>query len=141
MATIQQFEDLEVWKLSRELSREIYHCSSSGNFAKDFDLRSQIRRSSGSVMDNIAEGFERGSRGEFIQFLSISKGSAGEVRSQLYRALDQSYVEQETFAGMLDKAKRVSQMLNGLISKLKDSELKGWKYKKNEASDSKHVKP
>ncbi|MGA0556015.1 four helix bundle protein [Larkinella sp. VNQ87] len=137
MATIQQFEELEVWKLARELAKDVYACTSTGNFSKDFDLRNQIRRSSGSVMDNIAEGFERGSRGEFIQFLSIAKGSAGEVRSQLYRALDQLYIDQPTFDELATKARRASQMLNGLITRLKESDVKGWKYKKTEASDSK----
>jgi len=92
MATIQRFEDLEVWKLARELAFDIYTTTLKGTFAKDNDLKWQIRKSSGSVMDNIAEGFERDGRKEFIQFLSISNGSVGESRSQLYRALDRKHL-------------------------------------------------
>jgi four helix bundle protein len=88
MATIRRFEDLNVWQKARDLSKVIYLKSIKGSFSKDFALKDQINAASGSVMDNIAEGFERDGRLEFIQFLSYSKGSAGEVRSQLYRAYD-----------------------------------------------------
>jgi four helix bundle protein len=81
MATIQRSEEMVAWQKARELSRDIYRVSAQNEFARDYDLKSQIRRSSGSVMDNIAEGFERGGKNEFIQFLGIAKGSAGEVRS------------------------------------------------------------
>ena len=83
MPTIYKFEDMEVWQNARSLTKKIYICSSNGKFSKDFGLRDQIRRASVSIMSNIAEGFERGSNKEFIQFLFIAKGSAGEVRSQL----------------------------------------------------------
>jgi four helix bundle protein len=86
MATIKKFEDIEAWQKARVLCQEIYRISREGQFAKDFALRNQICASSGSIMDNIAEGFERGGRKEFIQFLGIAKGSSGEVKSQLYRA-------------------------------------------------------
>ena len=89
MATIQRFEEIEAWQVARELTRSVYECSKSGSFAKDFALRDQIRRAAISVMSNIAEGFERGGNAEFIQFLSIAKGSAAEVETQLYVALDQ----------------------------------------------------
>ena len=92
MATINRFEDIEAWQHAERLEREIFKLTLEGEFAKDFSLKDQIRRSTGSVMDNIAEGFERSGNREFIQFLSISKGSCGEVQSQLYRALDQSYL-------------------------------------------------
>jgi four helix bundle protein len=130
MATINRFEELMAWQKARELSKDIYSISSSGTFGKDFDLKSQIRRAGGSVMDNIAEGFGRGGRGEFIQFLAVSKGSANEVKSQLYRALDQQYLSQESFDLFYDKADSVSKMLDGFIVYLNNSEIKGRKYKK-----------
>ena len=84
MSTIQKFEDLEAWKIAREVTRDIYKLSSKGEFIKDFGLRDQIRRSAVSIMSNIAEGFERDGDKEFVQFLSIAKGSAGEGRSHIY---------------------------------------------------------
>ena len=85
MATIQRFEDLEAWQKARELAKQVYVISNTGKLSKDFDLKNQINRSCGSVMDNIAEGFGRGSRNEFTNFLSIAKGSSDETKSQLYR--------------------------------------------------------
>ncbi len=94
MATISKFEDLEIWMEARRLSNEIFHLMSEAeNFHNDYRFRSQILAAAGSIMDNIAEGFERNGNVEFRQFLSIAKGSAGEVRSQLYRALDFNYIE------------------------------------------------
>ncbi len=81
MATIHRFEDLEIWQKGRTLCNAIYPLTLNGSFEKDFKLRDQINGSSGSVMDNIAEGFERDGKNEFRQFLSIAKGSCGEVRS------------------------------------------------------------
>ncbi|HEY6804106.1 MAG TPA: four helix bundle protein [Pyrinomonadaceae bacterium] len=98
MATFQTFEEIECWKKSRELTNRIYQASNNGAFSRDFDLRNQIRRASVSVMSNIAEGHDRGGTGEFIQFLSNSKGSAAEVRCQLYIALDQAYISNAEFA-------------------------------------------
>ena len=97
MATIRSFEELEVWKKARVMSTEIFKATMTESFFKDFGLKDQINRASGSIMDNIAEGFERGGRKEFIQFLSYAKGSAGEVKSQLYRALDRQHINEETF--------------------------------------------
>ncbi len=92
MNTIKRFEDIIAWQKAREMTREIYTCTRAGAFTKDFGLRSQIQRASVSTMANIAEGFDRGGDKEFIQFLSNSKGSSGEVKSHLYVALDQGYV-------------------------------------------------
>jgi four helix bundle protein len=89
---VKNFEDLEIWKEARCLTREIYQLTRDTKFSKDFGLNSQIQRAAISIMSNIAEGFERGGNQEFTQFLYIAKGSCGEVRSQLYVAVDQSYV-------------------------------------------------
>jgi four helix bundle protein len=94
MATFKRFEEIGAWQKSRELTREIYKITAAGRFGRDYGLRDQIRRASVSIMSNIAEGFERSGSGEFGQFLSTAKGSAGEVRSQLYVALDQEYLPQ-----------------------------------------------
>ena len=128
MSKINSFEDLKVWQAARELSKEIYALTRNENFSKDFSLKDQINRSAGSVMDNIAEGFERGGNKEFIQFLSISKGSCGETRSQLYRAFDRKYIESNQFEVMKGKTIEVSKQLSGFISYLKNSNLKGIKY-------------
>ncbi len=97
MATFHRFEEIEAWQLARQLTREVYAMTNLGTFAKDFGLRDQIRRAAVSVMSNIAEGFERRGNREFARFLSIAKGSAGEVNSQLYVALDQNYIEPIVF--------------------------------------------
>jgi four helix bundle protein len=120
MATVQQFEDLHVWQEARNLVREIYLAAKRTGFRKDFSLRDQITRASASTMSNIAEGFERGSRKEFIQFLNIAKGSNGEVRSQLYIALDQQYIDQGTFQGLhavsLSLSRRLARFIQYLES-------------------------
>ena len=127
--TIKNFEDLEIWKLAREMTNEVYRVSGHGNFAKDFVLRDQIRRSAVSVMSNIAEGFERGGNAEFIQFLCIAKGSCGEVRCQLYIALDQHYIEQLNGESLISSYRKLSVMINKFITYLKNSKYKGVKYK------------
>lgn len=129
MATIRRFEELEVWKKSRVLSQEIFKIISAGELSKDYKLRDQINGSSGSIMDNIAEGFERGGKAEFINFLSFSKGSAGELKSQLYRAFDRKYISQHTFTELYDMTTEIGKMLNGLIEYLNQSEVKGSKFK------------
>ena len=129
MSTITRFEDLEVWQISRELCEDIFDITSSGEFCKDYGLKDQIRRSSGSVMDNIAEGFERDGNKEFKQFLSYSKGSAGEVRSQLYRALDYKYISVDRFNELYDKAFKISGKLSNLMDYLSRANIKGRKYK------------
>jgi len=129
MATFQKFEDIEAWQKARKLTREIYTVSNENPFSKDFGLRDQIRKASVSVMSNIAEGFERGGTKEFIQFLSIAKGSSGELRSQLYVALDQGYLKEEMFDRLLVTALETSRMISGLINYLRKSKMKGTKYK------------
>jgi four helix bundle protein len=97
MATIYRFEDLHAWKIARELTRDVYRITQGDKFSRDFGLTNQIRKASVSIMSNIAEGFERDGNKEFCNFLSIGKGSAGEVRSQLYVALDQDYIARNEF--------------------------------------------
>ncbi len=130
MATFRSFEEIEAWKKVRELTHEIYAVTSAGNFAKDFVLRDQIRRASVSIISNNSEGYERGGNKEFIQFLSVAKGSAGEVRSQLYVANDQGYLTKSEFDRLSGLAAEVSQIINGLMSYLKQSELKGIKFRR-----------
>lgn len=125
MATIQTFEDIEAW----QLTRQIYTLSGSGQFARDFGLRDQIRRAAVSIMSNIAEGFERGGSAEFSQFLAIAKGSAGEVEAQLYVAFDQGYINQEQFDSIRAVASSTKKLIAGFMSYLKKSNLKGQKYK------------
>ena len=129
MATISKFEDIEAWQLARDMTKAIYVISNDGAFARDFGLRDQIRRVSVSIMSNIAEGFERGGDKEFFQFVSLAKGSSGEVRAQLYVALDAGYIDQQTFSRLSDMATQINRMLAGLMKYLRSSELKGSKYK------------
>ena len=129
MSTIKKFEDLEVWKMARELCQEIFQLTLQEVFSKDFGLKNQIRDSSGSVMDNIAEGFERDGSREFVQFLSISKGSCGESHSQLYRALDRNYITKEQFELLSQKTNDLGRKISNLMIYLKNSELKGNKFK------------
>ena len=129
MATITRFEDIEAWQLPRELKRLVYDCSKVGEFAR-FALKDQIRRAAISVTANIAEGFEREGNREFIQFLSISKGSCGEVQDHLYTALDQSYVTREQFDDPYRKAGEVGRKLGALMNYLQQSEFRGRKFAK-----------
>ena len=129
MATITRFEDIIAWQKARVLCIAINAYTRKEVFSKDFRLVSQIKSSSGSAMDNIAEGFERGGNKEFIQVLFIAKGSVGETRSQLYRALDNEYITKEEFQEAYNLADEVGKLIRGFISHLKSSELKGDKYK------------
>lgn len=122
------FEELPVWQKARELVNYVYKLTKTDAFSRDFSLVDQIRRASASVMSNIAEGFERGSNAEFIHFLYISKGSAGETRTQLYIALDQGYISKEEFKRGFDLCRDISGQLSGLIDYLKGSNLKGEKF-------------
>lgn len=123
------FEDLEVWKTARELTNRIYKITANGSFSKDYGLRDQIRRAAVSIMSNIAEGYERGGNQELIQFLSIAKGSSGEVRSQLYVAMDQEYIDKRKSELLIDAFKKLSIMINNFMEYLKGSRYKGPKYK------------
>ncbi|MBI2990679.1 MAG: four helix bundle protein [Deltaproteobacteria bacterium] len=127
---VKYFEDLEVWKEGRRLTNRIYDVTEDTRFSRDFGLRDQIRRAAVSVMSNIAEGFERGGNQEFLQFLYIAKGSCGEVRSQLYVALDRGYIGQNEFNELFKSFKKLSVMISNLIDYLKSSRMKGEKFKK-----------
>lgn len=115
MTTAKRFEDLEVWQKAKELTNQIYSLSSSGSFAKDFGLRDQMRRASVSIMSNIAEGFESQTQALFIQFLSRAKGSSGELRSQLYIALEQQYITTGDFQVAFLLAELCSRQLASFI--------------------------
>jgi len=130
MAKIERFEDMLSWQKARELTRHVYKHSKQGDFAKDFELRGQMRSASVSVMSNIAEGFERGGDKEFLQFLSIAKGSCGEMRSQLYVALDQSYITEAEFNNLYTGTVEVGRLVSGFMGYLKQSDLRGNKFKR-----------
>lgn len=129
MATIQNFEDLEIWQEARSLSLSVFLLTQKEPLSKEFRFRDQMRSAAGSVMDNIAEGFERSSRLEFINFLSIAKGSAGEVRSQLYRAADQNYITESEKLRLVEGYKLLSAKISGFIKYLNNSKHKGQKFK------------
>ena len=127
--TITCFEDLEIWQDARELCKIVRLYSGRELFRKDYRFRDQINASSGSVMDNIAEGFDRDGKKEFYQFLSISKGSCGETRSQSYRAFDANYINQEELADLLIRTQKISKKIGNFMSYLKGSPITGKKYK------------
>jgi four helix bundle protein len=133
MSKIEQFEDLKVWQKARLVNLRIYKLSNQSSFSKDFGLRDQMRRASISISSNIAEGFERNGNKEFNQFLSIAKASAGEIRSQLYIAKDLEYITETQFNETITDLLEISKMINGLISYLKTTELKGYKFMEDEA--------
>jgi len=129
MATIKQFEDLEIWILARTLCQDIFEIKNTTDLKNDYKLYNQVNASSGSVMDNIAEGFERNGNKEFIQFLSIAKASCGETRSQLYRILDRKYITSDNFEILKTKTLVLSKKISAFINYLSKSDLKGSKYK------------
>ena len=129
MATIRKFEEVLSWIEARELNKVVGKLIKGNNFEKNFRLINQIEGSAGSIMDNIAEGFDRNGNKEFIQFLYIAKASCAEFRSQLYRAVDRDYLRDEEFKNLYDHALRISSLIQALINYLKDSELTGSKFK------------
>ena len=114
MSKVQRFEDLIAWQKARDLTKQIYLLSRQEKFCRDFGLCSQIQRSAVSVVSNLAEGFERGSRKEFHQFIVIAKASCAEVRSQLYVALDIGYITKDIFDEVNKLALEVSRIIGGL---------------------------
>lgn len=129
MAAITRFEDIEAWKKGRELRKAIYAFSKRGEFARDFALKDQIRRAAISVTSNIAEGFERGGNKEFVQFLSNAKGSCGEVRDQLYVAIDEGYILQPDFDSLYGAALEVGRLISGFMSYLQQTAIRGQKFR------------
>lgn len=129
MSTIKQFEDLEIWQSARRLAKEIQVISNETDLKFDYKFNEQIKSSSGSVMDNIAEGFERDGNLEFRQFLSIAKGSAGETRSQLYRAFDYGYITEEKLNILKTDYENLSGKIKKFLIYLNKSDYKGTKYK------------
>ena len=129
MATINRFEDLEIWQNARKLSKEIIEISVITDLKNDYKLKDQIKGSAGSVMDNIAEGFERDGNLEFRQFLSISKGSSGETRSQLYRTFDSGYISEYQLNLLVNEYVHLSRKIASFISYLNKKDYKGTKFK------------
>jgi four helix bundle protein len=129
MATVKRFEDLEAFQMARELTKQLYRVTGTGRFARDYGLRHQITRAAISVMSNVAEGFERGGDKEFLQFLSLAKGSCGEIRAQLYVGIDQGYIDEQQFTTLVDQASRIGRALAGLMKYLRESQFRGSKFK------------
>lgn len=127
---ITRFEDLEIWQEARNLCSFIFRLTAKETFAKDYRFRDQIRSSAGSIMDNIAEGFERDGNKEFVQFLSIAKGSCGETRSQSYRAYDYGYITENDLEELMARTTSLSKKMAGFIGYLKKSTYKGQKFTK-----------
>ncbi|MFD0964415.1 four helix bundle protein [Pseudofulvibacter geojedonensis] len=122
MGKFSSFEEIIAWQKARELNLDIYSFTNKNNsFSKDFGLRDQIRRASISISSNIAEGFERQTSKEFIRFLYIAKASAGEVRSQLYLAVDLSYITKEEFEKLNLKVSDIAKLISGLIKYLEST--------------------
>ena len=129
MGKIKTFEDIESWKRARSLTKNIYQVTATDKFAHDFGLKDQMRRATVSILSNIAEGFERGGDKEFLQFLALAKGSCGEARAQLYVALDQEYISVVQFETLVRAATEVSQLISGFMKYLRESTLRGSKYR------------
>ncbi|PKF74119.1 four helix bundle protein [Chryseobacterium sp. PMSZPI] len=130
MGTIQRFEDLEIWKLSRELCNEVYQIIESTNLKTNFKLCNQIDSSSGSVMDNIAEALRGTEIKNLFNFFPLQKASCGETRSQLYRVFDRKFISQEKFEKLIEQTETLSKKINSFIKHLNTTDLKGTKYKR-----------
>ena len=128
MASYKRFEDLPIWQEARDFSKKVFWATKEGDFAKEFRLCSQIRASSGSIMDNIAEGFERNGNGEFKQFLYVAKGSCGESRSQLYRAFDYGFLPEDKVDALKRQSEEISNSISSFIDYLQTSDIKGAKF-------------
>lgn len=129
MAKILKFEDLEIWQKARVICQYVEYLFEETNLGKRYSLKNQMDRSSGSIMDNIAEGFERNGNREFIQFLSIAKGSTGEVKSQNYRAFDKKLISEEQFNHLNEKTEILKNSIGAMMNYLNNCELKGIKFK------------
>ena len=129
MATVKDFEELSIFQKARELSKKIYPITQRGEFKFDTRFVQQIRAAAGSIMDNIAEGFERSGNKEFLNFLYIAKGSCGEVRSQLIRANDVGYLSQEEFDEIYNECRKLSAGIMNFIKEIRTSEYTGAKFK------------
>ena len=130
MATVRDFEELAIFQKARELSKKIYPITQRGEFKRDTRFVQQIRAAAGSIMDNIAEGFERGGNKELLNFLYIAKGSCGEVRSQLMRANDVGYLTPEEYEELYSECRKLSAGIMNFIKEIKASDITGAKYKK-----------
>ncbi len=128
---MKTFEEMPAWQRARELTREVYAVTRDYPFSKDYALSSQIRRAAVSIMANIAEGFERDGTPEFLQFLSISKGSLAEVKTHLFIAFDQSYIDQPQFTRLMNLSTNVSRQIAGFMKYLRGAEIKGIKHKRS----------
>ena len=129
MAAVKDFEELAIFQIARELSKKFYPVTNRDGFKSDFRFVQQIRAAAGSIMDNIAEGFERTGNKEFLNFLYIAKGSCGEVRSQLIRANDVGYLTPEEFDELYSECRKLSAGIMNFIKEIKASDITGAKYK------------
>jgi S23 ribosomal protein. len=119
MARIERFEEIQAWQKARELNKELYEITKNASLTKKFSLRDQIRKAAVSIMANIAEGFGRTSKKEFTNFLNMAHGSAAEVQSHLYIALDQGYIDKSIFANLYGKTEEVSKMIQSFMNYLR----------------------
>jgi len=130
MAKVERFEDLEIWQLAREIWNKVHQIFETTSLGNNYALRNQMDKSSGSIMDNISEGFECNGNREFIQFLSIAKASCGELRSQLYRVLDRNHIDEDSFELLAEMVLLESKKISAFINYLSRSEYKGSKFNK-----------
>jgi four helix bundle protein len=134
MTTYKRFEDTDIWKHSRILCNDIYSVSEHGSLSKDYPLKDQMRRAAISIMSNVAEGFERTGNRELINFLSIAKGSCGELRSHLYLVKDRRYITEAALDPLMDRCMTISRMISGFMKYLIESDLKGPKFREEPAT-------